>query len=109
MPKWAKGLAPSPAEAAGCLRVAVTGGRRPDRFRRHGRWRAVSTNAETAAGSFIVALNHTTVAHVLFTQAISPVLAALLGWLVLREPVTGRTWAAMVIAALWVPLPADTG
>jgi drug/metabolite transporter (DMT)-like permease len=57
-----------------------------------------------ASGSFMVALNHTTVAHVLFTQAISPVLAALLGWVVLREPVTGRTLAAMVIAVAGVAI-----
>ena len=57
-----------------------------------------------ASGSFIIALNHTSVAHVLFTQAISPVLAALLGWVVLREAVTGRTWAAMVIAVAGVAI-----
>src|SRR3954466_7558261 len=34
-----------------------------------------------ASGSFIVALNHTTVAHVLFIQAMAPVLAALLAQL----------------------------
>ena len=57
-----------------------------------------------ASGSFIVALNHTSVAHVLFTQAISPVLAAVLGWVVLRETVTGRTWAAMVVAVAGVAI-----
>ena len=41
-----------------------------------------------ASGSFIVALNHTTVAHVLFIQAMAPVLAALLAWLLLGEPVS---------------------
>ena len=64
----------------------------------------VAVSTAIASGSFIVALNHTTVAHVLFTQAISPVLAALLGWVVLREPVTGRTWAAMVIAVAGVAI-----
>lgn len=57
-----------------------------------------------ASGCFIIALNHTSVAHVLFTQAISPVLAALLGWVVLREAVTGRTWAAMGIALAGVAI-----
>jgi drug/metabolite transporter (DMT)-like permease len=57
-----------------------------------------------ASGCFIIALNHTSVAHVLFTQAISPVLAALLGWVVLREAVSGRTWAAMVIALVGVAI-----
>ena len=58
----------------------------------------------TASGCFIVALNHTTVAHVLFTQAISPLLAAVLAWLVLGERVTGRVWAAMGIAIAGVAL-----
>ena len=57
-----------------------------------------------ASSAFIIALNHTTVAHVLFTQAIAPLLAALLGWAVLREAVTGRTWAAMVIALAGVAI-----
>ena len=52
----------------------------------------------TASGCFIVALNHTTVAHVLFTQAISPLLAAVLGWMVLRERVSTGVVAAMAIA-----------
>ena len=43
-----------------------------------------------ASGFFIVALNHATVANVLFMQAVSPIAAALLGWVALREPVTAR-------------------
>ena len=65
---------------------------------------AVGICMAIASGSFIVALNHTTVARVLFTQAISPLLAAVLGWIFLREPVTGRTWAAMAIALAGVGL-----
>jgi drug/metabolite transporter (DMT)-like permease len=52
----------------------------------------------SASGSFIVALNHTTVAHVLFIQAMAPVLAALLAWLALGEAVSRRTAIAMVVA-----------
>jgi drug/metabolite transporter (DMT)-like permease len=59
---------------------------------------AVAVCMATASGCFIIALNHTTVAHVLFIQAISPVLAALLAWIALREPITGRTGVAMVTA-----------
>ena len=59
---------------------------------------AVAVCMATASGCFIIALNHTTVAHVLFIQAISPVLAALLAWLALREPVTLRTGVAMATA-----------
>jgi len=57
-----------------------------------------------ASGSFIVALNHTTVAHVLFIQAMAPVLAALLAWLALREPVSARTGVAMAVALAGVAL-----
>src|SRR5947209_354989 len=59
---------------------------------------AVAVCMATASGCFIIALNHTTVAHVLFIQAISPVLAALLAWIALREPITVRTGVAMVTA-----------
>jgi drug/metabolite transporter (DMT)-like permease len=48
-----------------------------------------------ASGMFIVSLNHTSVAHVLFVQAASPVAAALLGTVLLAEPVSRRAWAAM--------------
>jgi len=51
-----------------------------------------------ASGAFIVALNHTTVAHVLFIQAMAPVLAALLAWLALGERITARTGVAMAVA-----------
>jgi drug/metabolite transporter (DMT)-like permease len=59
---------------------------------------AVAVCMATASGCFIIALNHTTVAHVLFIQAISPVLAALLAWIALREPITPRIWIAMLTA-----------
>jgi drug/metabolite transporter (DMT)-like permease len=51
-----------------------------------------------ASATFIAALNHTTVARVLFIQAVSPVLAALLAWVLLGEPVTRRTALAMAVA-----------
>lgn len=46
--------------------------------------------------SFILALGRTTVANVLVLTSISPFAAALLGWLILRERVPGRTWVAMI-------------
>jgi drug/metabolite transporter (DMT)-like permease len=55
-----------------------------------------------SSGSFIAALNHTTVANVLFMQAVSPVLAAALGGLVLAEPVARRSWVAMAVAVAGV-------
>jgi drug/metabolite transporter (DMT)-like permease len=57
-----------------------------------------------ASGSFIVALNHATVANVLFMQAVAPVLAALLAWTALGEKVSPRTATAMGIALLGVAL-----
>jgi drug/metabolite transporter (DMT)-like permease len=48
---------------------------------------------------FMVALTMTTVANVLVVMAASPLLAALLGLAVLREPVLPRTWGAIAIAA----------
>ena len=57
-----------------------------------------------ASGSFIVALNHSTVANVLFLQAVAPIAAALLAWIALGESVTRRTGLAMAIALLGVGL-----
>jgi drug/metabolite transporter (DMT)-like permease len=57
-----------------------------------------------ASATFIAALNHTTVARVLFIQAISPVLAALMARVFLGEPIGRRTTAAMVMALAGVGL-----
>jgi drug/metabolite transporter (DMT)-like permease len=51
-----------------------------------------------SSGCFIVALNHASVAQVLFIQAIAPVLAALLGRGLLGERLGVRTGIAMVVA-----------
>ena len=56
----------------------------------------------TASGSFIAALNHTSVARVLFILAVAPVLAALLARVTLGEPITRRTALAMVLALFGV-------
>jgi drug/metabolite transporter (DMT)-like permease len=48
---------------------------------------------------FIIALSLTTVANTLVTMSIMPFIAALLGWLVLKEPIRPRTWVAMAAAA----------
>ena len=57
-----------------------------------------------ASGSFIAALNHTSVARVLFILAVAPVLAALLARVTLGEPITRRTVAAMALALAGVTL-----
>ena len=59
---------------------------------------AVAACTAVASASFIVALNHTTVANVLFMQAVAPIAAALIAWRGLHESVSRRTGAAMVVA-----------
>ena len=63
---------------------------------------AVAASTAVASGSFIYAINHTTVAHVLFMQAASPIVAALLAWSVLGERASRRTVAAMIVALVGV-------
>ena len=58
---------------------------------------AVAALMAVSSGSFIVALNHASVANILFMQALAPVLAAVFGMLV-GEPVSRRTWLAMAVA-----------
>jgi drug/metabolite transporter (DMT)-like permease len=65
---------------------------------------AVAVCVATASGCFIAALNHTTVARVLFILAVSPVLAALLAWVTLGEAITRRTALAMALALAGVTL-----
>jgi drug/metabolite transporter (DMT)-like permease len=59
---------------------------------------AVATCTAVASTAFIVALNHTTVANVLFMQALAPIAAALIAWAGLRESVSRRSGVAMVVA-----------
>ena len=54
-----------------------------------------------SSGSFLVALNHASVANVLFFQALAPILAAAMGSF-LGDPVSRRTWMAMAIAVAGV-------
>ncbi len=58
--------------------------------------------ASLAAASccMVYALTLTTVAEATLIFGVAPVLAGSLGWLVLREPITGRNWATMGLAAL---------
>ena len=70
-----------------------------------GRWGiAVTLCLAVSSGTFLLALNYTTVANVLFLQAASPMMAALLGWAFLSERISGRTWFAMGLAAVGVTL-----
>jgi drug/metabolite transporter (DMT)-like permease len=57
-----------------------------------------------ASGLFVLALNYTTVANVLFMQALAPLLAAVVARVFLGEAVSPRTWSAMAIAMAGVAL-----
>ena len=63
---------------------------------------AVALCVAIASGSFIGALNHASVARVLFILAVAPVLAALLAWATLGEPISRRTALAMALALFGV-------
>ncbi|HVI38805.1 MAG TPA: DMT family transporter [Gaiellales bacterium] len=58
----------------------------------------VAVCTAVASGSFIVALNHTTVARVLLIQALAPMVAALLGRVIFGELISRRTMATMALA-----------
>jgi drug/metabolite transporter (DMT)-like permease len=64
---------------------------------------AVTVLMAVSSGTFIAALNYTSVANVLFLQALAPVLAAVLGTFI-GEPVACRTWIAMGVAVAGVGL-----
>jgi drug/metabolite transporter (DMT)-like permease len=59
---------------------------------------AVAVLTAVASGSFIIALNHATVANVLFMQAVSPIAAAVIAWAVLREAISRMTAIATLTA-----------
>ena len=63
---------------------------------------AIAVLIAVASASFITALNHTTVANVLFMQALGPLLASALAWVALREAVSRRTVVAMGLAVVGV-------
>lgn len=53
---------------------------------------------------FMMALTMTSVANVLITQSLGPVITAVLAWVVLKRPVQARTWLAIVVAACGIGL-----
>jgi drug/metabolite transporter (DMT)-like permease len=59
---------------------------------------AMAACMAAASGLFIFALNHSSVANVLFIQALAPVIAVVLAWLFLHEHPTARTWVATAVA-----------
>ncbi len=76
-------------------------------FREMGRWGlAMTVFLGLSSGIFLLSLNYTTVANVLFMQAAAPMMAALLGWLFLRERIDRRTWLSLLLAGAGVVLMA---
>jgi len=61
----------------------------------------VAACAAVSSSAFLIALNHASVANVLFWQALAPIFAAALGTL-LGDPVARRTWVAMAVAVAGV-------
>ncbi|MBX3567844.1 MAG: DMT family transporter [Rhizobiaceae bacterium] len=56
---------------------------------------AVGLCFTSASICFVLAIAHTTVANVMLMNAGVPLIAALLGWLLFRERVSGTTWLAI--------------
>ncbi len=95
------------AIALGALVLATERSGTLEAFRSMGRSGvAMAVFLAISSGSFLLALNYTTVANVLFMQAAAPMMAALLGWLLLSERVDTRTWAALALAGAGVVLMA---
>lgn len=63
---------------------------------------AVGVAGAVAMASFLAALGLTSVAAVMVLQAIAPFVAALLAWLLMREPITPATLVASAVALLGV-------
>ena len=64
---------------------------------------AITALLAASSASFLVALNYTSVANVLFMQALAPIFAAVLGTLI-GDHVSRRTWIAMAVALAGVSL-----
>jgi len=53
---------------------------------------------------YLTSVTMTTIANALIIQATSPLIAGVLGWLLMRERVALRTWAAMAVALVGVAI-----
>jgi drug/metabolite transporter (DMT)-like permease len=65
---------------------------------------AVGICFATASTSFILALAYTTVANVVLIQAIVPLIAALMSWLLFRERIAPHTWIAIAVVIFGVAI-----
>ena len=78
-----------------------SGGHPVDRLRRDGFAGVLGgLGLVFAFAGAIYALQATTVANAVFLFAASPFMAALLGWIILKEPVRPATWAAIAVAGV---------
>ncbi len=59
--------------------------------------------------TFIVSITNTTAANTLFIVSTSPLFAAVVAWLLMREPVSRNTWLAMGFALLGIGVIASEG
>lgn len=62
-----------------------------------------------AFGGAIYAIQSTTIANAVFLFSASPFIAAMLGWLLLGERVSPRTWASIAVAALGITIMVQGG
>lgn len=62
-----------------------------------------------AMSSFIFALTHTTIANAVFILSVSPLSAAILGWLLLGERVLRQTWIAIAVAMVGLAIMVGDG
>ena len=70
---------------------------------------AVGVCFATASLCFVIALRHTTVATILIIQSTSPLIAALVAWIWMREAIGWARWVAMVVALGGVTLMVSGG
>lgn len=96
--------------AAMLVLIALRHRRRPVDLRRIDRT-VVLAGALLAATSmlYILALERTTAAITLFTLAAAPVVAAVVGWIVMREPVTRPTIVAIAATAVGITIMVGSG
>ena len=52
--------------------------------------------------SFIVAITHTSVANTLIILSTTPMFAAIIGWIFLRESIPARTWFAILLVGIGI-------
>ncbi|TAG47195.1 MAG: DMT family transporter [Betaproteobacteria bacterium] len=53
---------------------------------------------------FMIALTLTSTANTLIVNSLSPLITALLAWIVLKSPIPGRTWLAIAVAIIGMAL-----